>query len=142
MATYSIGFKNLTYGTKAIAVEGLTKEKAMGMKESMKTLETEDVKVFVKIEMNKHERQTDLLIQNAVSEIIGGFENLLEDSEEGSDDWTEAKETLNHDELFKMIYNDVMSESRSNYASHIRFAGKEFIEDRIEARLKKEGYGK
>lgn len=142
MATYAVGFKNFETGKTAIATKGLTKDEALQMKECMKAVETEFVKVVVKIEMNSHEKQVDLLIQEAVSEYIGAYENTLSDFPEDSEEYKEAKELLNHDTLFEIIYDQVMKESASNYASHIRFAGKAFIEDRIEKRLKKEGYGK
>lgn len=142
MATYAVGFKNIKTGKTNIGVKGLTKDEALQMKESMKAVETESVKVIVKIEMNNHEKQVNTLISRAVSEIIGGYENTLLDYMEEDEEYKKAQDILNHDTLFDMIYDYVMNESASNYASHIRFAGKQFIEDRIEARLKKEGYGK
>ena len=142
MATYAVGFKNVVTGRVSIAMTGLSKEEATNMKNAMTEAETEIVKAVMKIEMNKHEKAVDRLIQNAVSEIIGGFENTLYDYAEDDEEYKEAKRVLNHDTLFDMIYGDVIAESENNADSHIRFAGKKFIEDRIEARLKKEGYGK
>ena len=142
MATYAVGFKNVATGRVSIAVTGLSKEEATNMKNTMTEVETEIVKVVMKIEMNKHEKAVDRLIQNAVSEIIGGYENTLSDYAENDEEYKEAKSVLNHDTLFGMIYDDVMAESENNADSHIRFAGKKFIEERIETRLNKEGYGK
>lgn len=142
MAKYSFGFKNTQTGKVSIAVTGMTKAEAYKMKEACKAVENDALKAVIKIEMNSHEKQIDKLIARGVSEIIGGWENTLEDYPEDHEEHKKAEAILNHDTLFDYIYDYVMIESASNYASHIRFAGKEFIEDRIESRLKKEGYGK
>lgn len=142
------GVKCDTLGNITVLIKGLTKEEAErranesngiakenGCAEYMKFYAYEEVK------LNSHEKQVARLIANATSEIIGGFENTLLDYPEDSEEYKGAKAVLNHDTLFEMIYRYVMEESRSNYASHIRFAGKKFIEERIEKRLAKEGYG-
>ena len=144
--TYGVKYEMM--GTVKTLATGLSKEEAErraaesnrvaeenGCAEYMRFFTYEEVK------LNTHEKQVARLIQSATSEIIGGFENTLIDYPEGSEEYEEAKAILNHDTLFEMIYDHIMEESRGNHASHIRFAGKKFIEERIEARLKKEGYG-
>ena len=142
MATYGVRVRNLEFGIKKTMASGLTREQAIEMAESMKALETDTVKISAFIEMNQHERQVDRLIQDAVSEFIGARECTMMDFPEDSEEYQMAKSSLNHDELFGEIYDHVMEESQGNYRSHLRFAGKAFVEERIEDRLKREGYGK
>lgn len=146
MATY--GIKMVIGDTKTVVKTGMTKEAARDMANKTNELSKANgtdlyMKAVVFIEMSAHEKQVERLITEAVSEIIGGFENQLYDSEEGSEEWLAARAVLNHDTLFGMIYDNVMYySSNKRHASHIRFAGKAFIEERIERRLAKEGYGK
>ena len=145
MATYGVRVINTETGAKAVYDSKLTKEEAITKKNELKALiQNNDFHLTVQvfIEMNMHEKMVSRLIQYAVSELIGGRENTLLDYPEDSEEYQTAKACLNHDELFAEIYDYVMMESKGNYASHIRFAGKQFIEDRIDARLVNEGYGK
>lgn len=151
------GIKMATYGVKVInesvLVNGrpystvlrnkLTKEEAISFRDAMLPVaDHAELKLKIFIEMNQHEKMVNFLIQQGVSEWIGGLENTLLDYPEDSEEYQNAKADLNHDTLFGCIYNYVMDNSRGNYASHIRFAGKKFIEERIESILIKEGYGK
>lgn len=146
MATY--GIKMVIGDSKMVVKSGLGKVEAHELANETNAKAEENglaknMKAVVFIEMNAHEKEVDRLISNAVSECIGGFENQLYDSLEGSEEWLAAKATLNHDTLFDMIYDEVMYySSNKRHASHIRFAGKAFIEERIERRLAKEGCGK
>ena len=146
MATY--GIKMVIGDSKTVVKTGMEKAEAHKLADETNAKAEENglaktMKAVVFIEMNAHEKQVERLITEAVSEIIGGFENQLYDSEEGSEEWLAAKAVLNHDTLFGMIYDNVMYySSNKRHASHIRFAGKAFIEERIERRLTKEGYGK
>lgn len=140
------GVKCDTLGSIKVLIKGLTKEEAERRANESNGIAKENgcaeyMKFYAYREMNSHEAQVAKLISRATSEIIGGYENTLLDYPEDSEEYKEAKEILTHDTLFGMIYDYVMEESRSNYASHIRFAGKQFIEERIEKRLQKEGYG-
>lgn len=140
------GVKCDTLGNIKVLIKGLTKEEAERRANESNGIAKENgcaeyMKFYAYREMNSHEKQVAKLISLATSEIIGGYENTLLDYPEDSEEYKEAKEILNHDTLFGMIYDYVMEESRRNYASHIRFAGKQFIEERIEKRLQKEGYG-
>lgn len=137
MATYGIKLN----GQKIM--HGMSKAEAKEKLELLKNAnEQYGIKFTLCIEMNAHERVIDSLIQDAVSQFIGGYENTLSDYAEGTEEYEYAKKILNHDTLLDIIYKDVMVNSKRNYASHIRFAGKQFIIDRIETRLKKAGYGK
>lgn len=146
MATYGIRLENTVSGFKTILKKGLSKEEATQMKNDMNKKAEEagltDVKVVRFIEMNQHEKVINHLIQNCISELIGGLENQMMDNEEGSEEYEEAKAMLNHDMLFDAFYSDIMAETKRNAKSHLRFAGKGFIEDRIEKALERNGYGK
>lgn len=140
MATYAVRLNNGT--TKVTINKGMTREAAHELAEQYRSFSPAEIKVQVIVEMNAHERVIDRLIQQSVSENIGAWECTMMDYPEGSEEYEGAKRMLEHDIIFDAIYNDVMDYSKRNYASHIRFAGKQFIIDRIESRLKKEGYGK
>ena len=143
MATYAVRLNNGT--TKQIVNKGMTREAAHELAEQYRALipaENTALKVQVIIEMNAHERVIVRLIQQCVSEWIGGLENTMLDYPKGSEEYERAKATLNHDDLFDAFYSEIMAETKQNYKSHVRFAGKQFIIDRIESRLTKEGYGK
>ena len=139
----------MTYGIKIVIAganfskvvkTGLSKEEAMEIKNNSPKVEGYEVKVFT--EMNQHEKVINQLIRQCVSEWIGGLECTMMDNEPGTEEYENAKAMLNHDSLFDMFYSDIMVETRKNCKSHLRFAGKAFIEERIEAALKREGYGK
>lgn len=140
MATYKVTIENKEYGIKMEMFKGLTKEQAEEKKALFVPVDGYEAHIY--IEMNQHEKVINQLIMNCVSEWIGGLENTMLDYEEGSEEYENAKQMLNHDELFDMFYSDIMVETRRNYKSHLRFAGKAFIEERIEKALKKNGYGK
>lgn len=138
MATY--GVRVVINGMKQTFKSGLTKEEATEIKNTITPPEGWEVQVF--IEMNQHEKVINRLISQCVTEWIGGLENQVQDSEEDSEEYKNAKAMLNHDSLFSAFYSDIMVETRKNAKSHLRFAGKQFIEERIEAALKRNGYGK
>ena len=94
-------------------------------------------------EMNEHQSLVFNLMSNYMSEMIGGCENTLTDCEDGEEEYIRAKRYLSmgHDALKQDIYNAVMAECKNGtYASHAKFAGKEFLMERIECRLVKWGY--
>lgn len=93
-------------------------------------------------EMNAHQREAFDYICAVMSEYIGGYENVLEDFSEDSEEYKRAKNflTLPHSELINIIYNDVMGLSAKDMKRHLRFAGKDFIIERIDRRLTKWGY--
>lgn len=93
-------------------------------------------------EMNAHQKEAYRWISESMSEYIGGYENTLQDYEEEDEEYKEAEEFLNlpHDELVEIIYNDVMAGADKGTAKHLRFAGAEWIKERISKRLTKWGY--
>lgn len=93
-------------------------------------------------EMDAHQRQAFDFICEAMSDYIGGYENQLEDFAEGDKEYEEAKAFLAQDRetLIGIIYNEVMNRADKGTEKHLRFAGKEFITERIDRRLAKWGY--
>lgn len=94
-------------------------------------------------DMNEHQKLAYKLMDEVTSEFIGGNENTMSDFEEDTEEWQGAKEFLSqpHDRLKEFIYNQIMfMADERGYAKHIRFAGKDFIMERIEKRLQKWGY--
>ena len=93
-------------------------------------------------EMNKHQKEAFRWISSVMSEYIGGYENTLLDYREEDEEYKEAKELLSKPraELAEIIYSMVMEESDKGTARHLRFAGTEFIMERINKRLDKWGY--
>lgn len=92
-------------------------------------------------EMNAHERVAAGIAWEKCGDIVGGYENQMQDNLPGSEDYEEAKNALaNHEHLVDMIYDEVMFDADKGSRKHLRFAGKEFILARIDRRLKKWGY--
>lgn len=94
-------------------------------------------------EMNAHQKAIFDIMTEVCSEYIGGYENTLSDFDEDDEEYVEAKNFLEmgHDKLKDFIYNEVMKECKAgSNASHARFAGKDFLMERIEARLLKWNY--
>lgn len=93
-------------------------------------------------EMNAHQKQAFDFICEVMSEWIGGYENVLLDYEEDSEEYKKAKAFLaqGHEVLKELVYNGVMAMSDKGMAKHLRFAGKDFILERIDRRLTKWGY--
>ena len=90
-------------------------------------------------ECNQHEKMAWQLMIAQYNDIVGGMENAVEDK---CDDWEECAELLaNHDELKNLIYQQTMNVAKNlGFAKHIKFAGKEFLMERIERRLVKDGH--
>ena len=94
-------------------------------------------------EMNKHQLVMYKLMDKWTCDMIGGYENTLCDYSEDSEDYKEAKDFLSqsHEELAKYFYNMVMNDcKKGSNAEHARFAGSQFLKDRIDRRLTKWGY--
>ena len=93
-------------------------------------------------EMNAHEKLAFDYVCKAMSEIIGGLENVLFDYGEDTEEYKNAYHDLHvgHEELVNWIYFEVMSYSDKSTAKHLRFAGEAFIKERISKRLTKWGY--
>lgn len=93
-------------------------------------------------QMNAHQKEAYTLIMATMSEYIGGYENTLMDYPEDDEEYKTAKAFLSqsHEDLIEIIYNDVMASSDSGMRKHLRFAGTEFIKERISKKLTKWGY--
>lgn len=93
-------------------------------------------------EMNTHERLAFELVCDAMSEMIGGYENTMMDYPADSEDYIRAKDFLEsgHQALEDEIYEIVMNDSNDSNLKHLRFAGEKFIRERISKRLTKWGY--
>lgn len=94
-------------------------------------------------EMNTHQRLVFDLMREVMSEYIGGYENTLLDEKPGSVDYEEAKAFLEsgREALTKAVYDEVMERCKvGTNATHARFAGSEFLRERIDRRLAKWGY--
>lgn len=93
-------------------------------------------------EMNAHERLAFSFICNAMSELIGGLENVLMDYPDDSEEYQNAWHDLHvgHETLVEWVYRDVMAQADKGTAKHLRFAGEQFIRERIDRRLTKWGY--
>lgn len=139
--TYEIVIRNVVTG-KEEALKKMPTDKAT-LTEMANRLNAMggDLRAYVRLVMNEHERQIARLVKRAISEYIGGFENSMLDFKEGDEEYEDAKAFLgNHNLIVDTIYSDIMSESRSNYRSHLRFAGKETIMEIIENAVVKAGY--
>ena len=93
-------------------------------------------------EMNAHQKQAFDFIVYAMSELIAGQELVLEDYAEDTEEYKSAKEYLSQPKaiLAEDVYNEIMEMSDKNMTKHLRFAGKDFIMERINKRLEKWGY--
>ncbi len=103
-------------------------------------------------DMTERQKKAYRNIIGAANDFIGGLENTMEDSPEDSEEYINAKETLdNHDELVDFIYQEAISNvynvghvsfgtSAEAYIKDIRFCGKEWLMERVKNRVTKMGY--
>lgn len=94
-------------------------------------------------EMNKHQKSMYDLMNEATSEFIGGNENTLQDYEDDTEEYKMAKQFLEmgHNQMKQFFYDYVMRQCKNGeHNEHAKFAGKEFLLERIETRLTKWGY--
>ena len=103
-------------------------------------------------EMNARQKKAFKNICNCANWIIGGNENTLEDYEEKSEEYIEAKALLDdHETLVNLIYSsattDIYYEGGMMFGKQaekmikdIRFCGKEWLMERVERRVIKMGY--
>ena len=103
-------------------------------------------------ECNARQRKVYLNVYHAANWIIGGLENTLEDFEKESEEYKSAEAQLNdHQGLVDNIYNEAISNIYGDgymqfggdikkYLKDVRFCGKAWIMERVEARLRKMGY--
>ena len=103
-------------------------------------------------EMNAQQKKAFYNIRNAANYLIGGLENTMEDYPEDSEEYLEAKATLeDHDFLVSQIYDLALTEifaeganifgrAAEAYLKDIRFCGKEWLMERVEKQVTKAGY--
>lgn len=93
-------------------------------------------------EWNLHHKKADYIVNKVMCDVIGGYENTLEDFEEDDEEYIEAKAYLSRpkEELVEKMYQLVMSESDHDIDKHLRFAGSDFIRERIRHKLTEWGY--
>lgn len=103
-------------------------------------------------ECNARQRKAFINICHAANWLLGGLENQMCDSEEGSADWAGAKKLLSdHDylvnELYRMATTEVYEDGfcgfgkgAERFLKDIRFCGKGWLMERCDARIRKEGY--
>lgn len=91
---------------------------------------------------NAHEKAALHVIAELMSELIGGYENQMTDFFPEDDEYKEAYKFLHmgHDNLVEHIHECVMEECDGKARQHLKFAGNEFIDSKISAKLTKWGY--
>ena len=99
--------------------------------------------------MNKNEKIARGNIQNCINFEIGGYENVLLDYQEDTEEYLSAKEFLaDHDALVDYIYDCSVSGfytegcvfPDARFISHIKFLGKPKLMEIVEELVSKEGY--
>ena len=92
-------------------------------------------------EMNVHQQIATRYARESCGWVIGGYENAIQDLDPESEDYKSAKASLaDHEGLIDEIYDHVMRFTDKGMLKHIRFAGKDFIRERIHNRITKWGY--
>ena len=103
-------------------------------------------------EMNTQQKKAFYNIRNAAGYLIGGLENTMEDYPEDSEEYQEAKATLDdHDFLVNQIYDlalteiflegaNIFGKAAETCLKDIRFCGKEWLMERVEKQVTKAGY--
>ena len=88
-------------------------------------------------EMNDNQKRVFELVFEAANEIIGGYENSIEDGDEPE----YFKGLLaNHDELVKSIYSEVRASTAWRMNENLHTVTLEWLMERCEKRVKKMGY--
>lgn len=99
--------------------------------------------------MTKNEKLARKNIQNCINFEIGGYENVLLDYPEDSDDYRVAKMFLaDHDAVVRYVYDCAVSSfyveggvfTDTRIIAQIKFLGKEKLMSIVEELVSKEGY--
>lgn len=91
-------------------------------------------------EMNAHQKALYYIMDEVTRDFIGGYENQLLDFSEDEEEYQNAYNFLHqgHENLANFFYDLVMRHCKAgSNAEHARFAGSQFLRDRIEVRLNK-----
>ena len=103
-------------------------------------------------DMDARQKKAFYNIKHAANDLLGGLENTLLDNTEDSEEYKEAKALLDdHEALVKELYSmattAVYDEGFCGFGSayqmiirDINFCGKEWLKERCEKRITKEGY--
>lgn len=103
-------------------------------------------------EMNERQKKALYNIKYAANYLLGGLEIDLVGYPEDSEEYKSAKALLDdHDKLVKVLYQWATSEvysdgalwfgdSAQKFIRDINFCGKEWLMERCDARIRKEGY--
>lgn len=103
-------------------------------------------------DMNVRQKKAFYNIKWAANDLLGGLENTMLDYPEGSDEYTHAQSLLNdHNELvcelYQMATTAIYDEGFCGFGRQhqmairdINFCGKEWLMERCEKRITKEGY--
>ena len=103
-------------------------------------------------EMNQRQKKAFYNIKYAAYDLLGGLENTLLDYPEDSDEYKSAYAFLHdHDRLVKRLYEDATTcvygpgycgfgPEHERLIRDIRFCGKDWLMERCEKRIQKEGY--
>ena len=99
--------------------------------------------------MTKNEKLARRNIQYAINFELGGYENVLLDYPEDSDDYRAAKRFLaDHDSVVKYVYDCAVSSfyveggvfTDTRILAQIKFLGKKKLMEIVEELVSKEGY--
>lgn len=103
-------------------------------------------------EMNERQKKAFMNIKYAAYNLIGSLENTLSDYSEEDEEYQYAEELLgDHDrlvsEIYEMAISGVYREGFEGFGSQyqslikdIKFCGKDWLMERVDARVTKEGY--
>lgn len=103
-------------------------------------------------DMNERQKKAFYNIKHAANDLLGGLENTMLDYSEDSEEYKSAERLLNdHDALVKELYgmatSAVYDEGFCGFSKayqmiirDINFCGKEWLMERCEKRITKEGY--
>lgn len=103
-------------------------------------------------EMNARQKKAFYNIKYAAHDLLGGLENIMLDYPESSEEYKRAKALLNnHNALVAELYYNATSavyddgavwfgEYAKKFIRDINFCGKEWLMERCDRRITKEGY--
>jgi len=103
-------------------------------------------------EMDTRQQKAFLNIKYAACDLIGGLENNMSDYPEDSQEYKGSAEALaDHEYLVSEIYREATTNvygpgsvftgsGAQSIIKDIRFCGKEWLMERVEKRVRKEGY--
>lgn len=93
-------------------------------------------------EMNENQKKVWRLAVDNVNELIGGYENTMEDYSEDSEEYQHAKSVLElpHEDLVNIVFGWCRASREWKSIENLHLVGFDFLRERISNRLKKYGY--